>query len=75
MLGGVDPRKLGLLLRLMGFLDMWNDLWTGDRTLYPLEVKLDQHANHGQSEIRPVGLGFSHCAGRYHVWMASDPGM
>ena len=34
---------------------MWNDLWTGDLTLYPPEVALAQHANHGQSENRPVG--------------------
>ena len=55
---GVDPRKLGLLPWLMEVLEMWNDLWTGDGTLYPPEVKLAQHTNHGQSENRPVGLGF-----------------
>ena len=37
--GGVDPKKLGLLLRLMEVLEMWNDLWTGDGTLYPPEVE------------------------------------
>ena len=73
--GGVDPRKLGLLPRLMEVLEMWNDLWTGDGALYPREVELVQHANHGQSENRPVGLGFPHRAGRYHVWMDSNPGM
>ena len=71
--GGVDPRKLGLLPRLLKVLEMWNDLWTGDGTLYPPEVELAQHANHGQSESRPVGLGFPHRAGRYHVWRDSDP--
>ena len=63
--GGVDPRKLGLLPRWMQVLEMWNDLWTGDGTLYPPEVELAQHANHGQSENRPVGLGFPHRAGWY----------
>ena len=63
--GGVDPRKLGLLLRLVEVLEMWNDPWTGDGTLYPLEVELGQHTNHGRSENRPVGLGFPHRAGRY----------
>ena len=48
--GGVDPRKLRLLPRLMEVLEMWNDLWTGDGILYPPEVELTQHANHGQSE-------------------------
>ena len=38
--GGVDPRKLRLLPRLMEVLEMWNDLWTGDGTLYPPEVEL-----------------------------------
>ena len=71
--GGVDPRKLPLLPRLMEVLEMSNDLWTGSGTLYPPEVELAQHANHGQSENRPVGLGFPHCAGRYHVWMDSAP--
>ena len=47
--GGVDPRKLGLLPRLMGVLEIWNDLWTGDGTLYPSEVELAQHTNHRQS--------------------------
>ena len=52
---------------------MWNDLCTGDGTLYPPEVELAQHANYGQSENRPVGLGIPNRAGRYHVWMESDP--
>ena len=72
---GVDPKKLGLLSRLTEVLEMWNDLWTGDGTLYPSEVGLAQHAKDVQSESRPVGLGFLHRAGRYHVWMDSDPGM
>ena len=54
---------------------MWNDLWTVDGTLYPPEVELAQHANHGQSENRPVGLRFPHRVGRHHVWMDSDAGM
>ena len=62
--GGVDPRKLGLLPRLMEVLDMWNDLWTRVGTLYP-KVELAQYTNHGQSENRPVGLGFPHHAERY----------
>ena len=66
--GGADPRNLGLLPRLMEVLEMWNDLWTGDGTLYTPEVELAQHANHGR-----VGLGFPHRAGKYHVWMDSDP--
>ena len=74
--GGVDPRKLRLLPRLMEGLEMWNDLWTVDGTLYPPEVELVQHANHGQSESQsPVGLGLPHRAGRHNVWMDSDPGM
>ena len=59
----------------MEVLEVWNDLWAGDGTLYPPEVELAQHANHGQSENRPVGLRFPHRGGRYHVWMGSDPGM
>ena len=74
----------------MEVLEMWNDLWTGDGTLYPLEVELAQHTNHGQSENRPVGLGFAHVRGGINqddvrvrprvigvvdVWMDSDPGM
>ena len=53
--GGVDPRKLRLLPRFMEVLEMRNDLWTGDGTLYPPEVELDQHANHGQSESQSAG--------------------
>ena len=46
--GGVDMRKLRLLPRLMEVFEMWDYLWTGDGTLYPPEVELAQHANHGQ---------------------------
>ena len=53
--GGVDPRKLRLLPRLMEVLEMWDDLWTGDETLYHPEVELAQHANHGQSESQSAG--------------------
>ena len=28
-----------------------------------------------QKVSQPVGLGFPHRKGRYHVWMDSDPGM
>ena len=63
--GGVDPRRLGLLRQLMEVLKMWNELWTEDGTLYPPDVELAQHTNHGQSENRPVGLGFPYRAGRY----------
>ena len=62
---GVDPRTLGLLSRFMEVLDMWNDLWTGDGTLYPLEVELAQRTNHGQSESRPMGFGFPRRTERY----------
>ena len=65
--GRVDPRNLGLLSRSMEALEMWNDLWAGDWTLYFLEVELTQHANHGLFESLPVGWGFPHRAGRYHV--------
>ena len=44
--GGVDPRNVGFLPRLMDFLEMWNVAWTGDGTLYPPEVEMAQHANH-----------------------------
>ena len=47
--GGVDPRKLGLLPRLMEFLEMWNDLWTWDGTLYSPEVELARHTNHNMA--------------------------
>ena len=63
--GGVDPRKLSLLPHVMEVLEMWNDVWTGDGTLYPPEVELAQNANHGQSENRLMGLGFPHRAERY----------
>ena len=63
--GGVDRRKPCLLPRLMEVLDIWNDFWTGDGSPYTPEVELAQHTNHGQSENRPVGLGFPHSAERY----------
>ena len=53
--GGVDPRKLRLLPRLMEVLEMWNDLRTGDGTLYLPEEELAQHTNHGQSESQSAG--------------------
>ena len=31
--GGVDPRKLGFLPRLVEILEIWDDLWTGDGAL------------------------------------------
>ena len=37
---------------------MLNDLWTGDGTLYPPDVELALHSNHGQSENRPMGWDF-----------------
>ena len=89
--GGVLSSSIGCVRhRLIEVLKMWNDLWTEDGTLYPPEVELAQHANHGQSENWPVGSGFPHRAGRYYpddiwvrprvvgvvdVWMDSDPGM
>ena len=58
--GGGDPTKLRLLPRLMEVLKMWNDLWTGDGTLYPHEVEMAQHTNHGQSESQSAGgIGIS----------------
>ena len=77
--GGIDPRKLGFLPRLMEVIEMWNDLWTGHGTLYPPEnlMELAQHTNHhGRSENRPVGLGFPHRTGRYQpAWYpGSSPG-
>ena len=40
--GAVHPRKLGVLPRLTEILEVWNDLWTGDGTLYPPEVLNDE---------------------------------
>ena len=34
---------------------MWNDLLTGDGTLYHAETELAQHANHGESECQSAG--------------------
>ena len=76
--GGVNPRNLGLLPRLMEVLEMWNDLWTGDGALdyiLPRWSWLNMRTMTNQKVSRPVGLGFPHRAGRYHVWMDSDPGM
>ena len=43
-------------------------------SLYPPEVELAQHANHGISESQSAdGVGISTPCGRYHVWMDSDP--
>ena len=42
----------------MEVLEMSNDLWTENGTLYPPEVELAQLANHGQSENRPWGWDF-----------------
>ena len=57
--GGVDPRNLGLLPRLMEVFEMLNDLWTRDGILHPPEVELVQHANYGYSENRPGGVWIS----------------
>ena len=51
--GGVDPRKLRWLSWLMGVLDIYLERPL-DR-LYPPEVELAQHANHGQSESQSAG--------------------
>ena len=74
----------------MDVLEMWNDLWTGDGTLYPPEVELAQHTNHGQSENRRWGWNFHtvrgvinpddirgrpRVVGVVDVWMDSDPSM
>ena len=86
---GVDPRKLGLLPRLMKVLEMWNDLWTGDGPVYP-EVELAQHKNHDQiigwwgwdfhTVRRGINLDDIRVRPRVvgvvvDVWMNSDPGM
>ena len=83
--GGVGPRKLGLLPRLMEVSEMWNDLWTGDGTLYPPEVELAHHTNHGPIRKSAGGVGISTPCAKVstwmiyglvvHVWMDSDPGM
>ena len=39
----------------MEALDVQNDLWTGDGTLYRPEVELAQHANHGQPKRQSAG--------------------
>ena len=57
------------------FRDVERSLDRGWDPKNPHEVELAQYANHGQSESRPVGVGFPHRAGKYHVWMDSDPGM
>ena len=69
--GGVDPRKLGFLPRVMKVLEMWNDLWTGDGTLYPPEVELAQRTNHGQSEKSTGGVGISTPCGNVSYRMIS----
>ena len=61
-----------------------------DPTLYTPEVELARHTNHGQSENKPVGLGFHtvrrcinpddtrvrpRVVGAVDVWTNSDPGM
>ena len=74
--GGVDPRKLRLLPWLMEVLEMWNDLGPG---MGPYILSrwswLNMRTMANQKVSRPVGLGFPHRAGRYHVWTDSDPGM
>ena len=60
---------------------MWNDLWTRDGTLYPPEVELAQHTNHGQSEnrpgdirVRPRVVGVVRCVDEFrsrHVTLSS----
>ena len=87
---GADPRKLGLLPRLMEVLEMWNDLWTEDGTLYPSEVELAQHTNDANQKIGRWGWDFHTVRGGINpndirvrpwvvgvvgVWMDSDPGM
>ena len=89
--GGVDPTKLGLLPRLMEVLEMWNDLWTGDWTLYPPEVEswlnIRTMANQKigrwgwdfhivRGGINPDDIRVrSRVAGVVDVWTDSDPGM
>ena len=87
--GGVDPRKLGFLPRLVVVLEIWSDLWTGDGTL-PSRDGAGSTYEPQPIRDRPVGLGFPHRAGRCQpgrypcsspdcwtldVWMDSDPGM
>ena len=62
--GGVNPRRLGFLPRLVETLNIWNDLLTGDGT---------QSSQGGAGSTyepqpirtRPVGLGFPHRAGSH----------
>ena len=74
MQGGVEQRKLGLLSRLMEVLEIDVER--------PLDRGLDPKFSRGGAgstcepwplESQPAGLGFPHRAGRYHVWMGSDP--
>ena len=68
--GGVDPKKLGLLPRWIDFLETWNDLWTGDGTLYPPEVELAQHTNLA-NQRSAGGVGISTPCGEVSTRMIS----
>ena len=74
--GGVDPRNLGLLPRPIEVLELWNDLWTGNRTLYPPEVELAQHTNTA-NQISAGGVGISTPCGEVSTRMISTfvPGL
>ena len=71
--GGVHPRKLRLLPRLIEVLEVWNDLSTP--YILPRWSWHNMRTMANQKVSRPVGLRYPHRAGRYHVWMDSDPDM
>ena len=62
--GGVDPRTLGFLPRLVKVLEIWNDFWTGHGTL-PFRGGAGSKYELQPIRVQPVGLGFPHRAGRY----------
>ena len=73
---GVDPRMLRLLPRLMEVLeiDVERPLNRGCPNILPRWSWPNMRTMANRKVSRPVGLGFPHRAGRYHVWMDCDPG-
>ena len=89
--GGFAPKKLDFLPRaLVEYLEVWNDLWTGDGTLSYRSGAGSTNEPRSQSEIGRWGWVFHTVRGginpddirvcpRFfgvvYVWMDSDPGM
>lgn len=61
--GGIDPGDHPFRPRVVGFVNMWRDLWSWDGTVS--SPGDGGTTNPSQSSYHPAGLRFPHRAGRY----------